>query len=625
MGHFYNPPPPFMGATQPHGGRELSPSLEAVPEDNPPFKNAGRLAITGAIIALCQPAPAWAFMGGRQMLAPRTLPPSITAQSVSDPPFGHEGRWEPTHAIIRAWQPPDPSPFMGRRQGLEPRKLPPSISAVPENDPPFGHEGSFVGTHPIIWSWHVPGPAPTQRPRYVPLTAVSVADDPPFGDPDRRVALQVVQSWLLATTSSPVVARLPSPGIPGWSVDNPPPVKPKPDLRSAWEVAVAPIVLREPSPGLPGWSVDNPPPAKPEQDLRSAWEVPVTPIEARLMSPGIPGMSVDNPPAIASTQSLQLSAWPAKPVLVQLTLPAVPQEETAAVDSPPIVGGRQDILRGWFQPGPQPTQGRKLPPSVMAVAVNDPPFNQRNSLSGILLAWQPAAPTPWVVRYAIQGVAVNDPPFTQRRPLPGILAAWQPVPSVPWSSRYLVQELVVTVTYTPLNRAWMGSVLSSWVDAPAPAQRARQLSPGIPGQSVDAPPFTQRTALPGILAAWQPASPLPWVARYIAPSLEVVFTPLNRVWLGPVLSAWRAVDPPATRPRTLPPSITAVAVNDPPFGSRNPLPNILAAWQPGPPAEFRPVRRGDGQLVWSASVTIGVYAGTVTVGAYGGTVSIHEV
>lgn len=86
-------------------------------------------------------------------------------------------------------------------------------------------------------------------------------------------------------------------------------------------------------------------------------------------------------------------------------------------------------IGGW-----QPLAPRKLPPSNLAVAVNDPPLGQRTWLTAILRAWRPLPPQPqvaWKLSAGLLNVPADRPPFGQRLWLSGVRGMWQPDPPLP--------------------------------------------------------------------------------------------------------------------------------------------------------------------------------------------------
>ena len=120
------------------------------------------------------------------------------------------------------------------------------------------------------------------------------------------------------------------------------------------------------------------------------------------------------------------------------TLP--PSDLAVAVNDPPFTGSARPavhlaILRAWIPPPPQPPVRWKLVPIE---AVGNPPFGRRDWLSGTLQAWQPGPPAPqqpWKLNPVFEAVPEDQPPFGQRDGLPGIVAAWRPAPPLPWILR----------------------------------------------------------------------------------------------------------------------------------------------------------------------------------------------
>ncbi len=256
------PPNPFIGGRQPLAPDVLPPSTILV--DTPPKLYDGWQLNA---VRLWDPPPPSPFEGGKQPLAPRTLTPSLLL--VPNPPFTDEARTATFFEKLRSWDAPDPWPFIGGRQPLAPRTGPPSTLLV--DTPPKFYPANF---NSIIRSWDPPPPWPvTALDKLIQELVVVLAANPPYG-----------QAWLWAILSQwtqvPVIyqARNLSPGIPGQSVDQPPPqslafitqVK-------AWEPAIIipqrQIYLLQPAIVV---SADNPPFGMPPDWLYSiltaAWQ-----------------------------------------------------------------------------------------------------------------------------------------------------------------------------------------------------------------------------------------------------------------------------------------------------------------------------------------------------------------
>lgn len=148
-----------------------------------------------------------------------------------------------------------------------------------------------------------------------------------------------------------------------------------------------------------------------------------------------------------------------------------------------------------FEGNAQPYMGRLLNPSQIAVPVNDPPFGQRFAVneSTVIASWRPdpwppifmGGQQPYAPRRLpadVTAVPENDPPFTQR----GRAAT--------------TASVIATLQPDPWAYAFLGGK-GPYVPA--------KLSPGIPGQSVENPPFRNPGRLPQTMTAvfqWQPPS-----------------------------------------------------------------------------------------------------------------------
>lgn len=186
------------------------------------------------------------------------------------------------------YHPPTPPVFTGGAQPYAPQHVNPAFEAVQVDDPPFSQRERTPTAAVIATLWQ---PNPWQY-RF-------------FG------------------ASGPFIPKTLSPGIPGQSVDAPPP-----RARDARNTASI-IALNQPplwpfvfvggkqpyaqpplSPGVPGQSIDNPPFSHREREASTAaikarwqpdpWQYVFfgasQPFEPKKLSPGIPGQSVNEPP-----------------------------------------------------------------------------------------------------------------------------------------------------------------------------------------------------------------------------------------------------------------------------------------------------------------------------------------
>jgi hypothetical protein len=130
-----------------------------------------------------------------------------------------------------------------------------------------------------------------------------------------------------------------------------------------------------------------------------------------------------------------------------------------------------------------------------------------------------------------------------------IIAAWQPADPPPQQQRRLNPALLapaVVAANPPYSiTAWLSAVIQAWQPSDPLPHQIRKLSPGIPGQSVDQPPFVNEgrntTATP-IVQAWQPVDLQPTLPRYLA-QVSVTYVPYTPTWLSGVLQAWQSPEP----------------------------------------------------------------------------------
>lgn len=627
MGHFHNPIiSPIAGATAPQpstGPLKLPPSITAVPVNNPPFTSPGRTNLSQQeIAAIAQPDP-WQYNlitgpePGLQPYGQRKLPPRITAVPVNNPQPNADQLFTTT-AIVQVWQ-PDPWLFheLGGREGQQPygqRKLPPSITAVPVNSPipnynlnlpypglanlffppdppptlptikrvpaavvtfvPSGPSG-FLPTITNL-AWQPPDPLPTLPGKLNPsITAVPV-NNPPFAnyqltvsflDPDPQPFFpqnKVAQPFVTTFVSSGPLGWLPTLTNLAWQ-----PPDPQPTLQGKLNPSITAVPVNnppfnqrvEPNQGLAVWQPPDPQPFV----SYTGWQ----PLAPNKLNPTVTAVSVNNPPFSQRQEPLQgLTVWQ----------PPDPQ---------PFIS-----YTGW-----QPLAPNKLNPSVTAVPVNNPPFSQRVEPNQGLAAWQPPDPSPFIsytgwqplapgkLNPTVTAVPVNNPPFSQRvEPLPG-LNAWQ-VPDPPIQPpRYYPQQFVAT-TIIPFSNAWLAGVLTSWQPPDPSPTLPRNLPPQITAVPVNNPPFDNYQLT--LIFNNVPLPPQLPTTKVVQPFVASTGQPFVPTWLSGVLTSWQPPDPLPTLPRNLPPQITAVPVNNPPFTQRDSRPLILSAWVPPDPQPTLP-------------------------------------
>lgn len=279
---FYVPPPPFVGGSQPLAPHLLSPSLESVPANNPPFQNVSRAAV-----ALVAAAITWQAPDPQPQQRRTQIVAILGAAPANNPPFS-PGYNQPAYmAALWAWQPPDPAvgrPPLGVPQGLQP---------VPFYRP---------WLNPTLATWAPPDPWPQQHINLSPaLTSVAV--------------------------NMPPIPR--SPALPGvvaaWRPPDPWPQQ---------KINLAPAVLAV--------RVDSPPPRSAPNGILAAWTPPPPPIQIRLGIVGVlPPPRVDTPPGgFRPWLSALIGSWqPPDPTPRQHRTSFTPSAAAPSPPPPPPIPG----------------------------------------------------------------------------------------------------------------------------------------------------------------------------------------------------------------------------------------------------------------------------------------------
>jgi len=178
--------------------------------------------------------------------------------------------------------------------------------------------------------------------------------------------------------------------------------------------------------------------------------------------------------------------------LGQIALGAVPGSGSAPVGDPPFGNRGRGVSAAivvalWQPPDPQPHLGghqplapRRLPVAITAVPHDDPPFAQRaGSQRGQLVTWW-SQPDPWTYHFGGGRQA-----FAPRRASPAIPGQSADPPPFIARARTVPQGVVVAMAQPdPWTYSFAGALQP---------HAARRLSPGIPGQSIDLPPFVPRS------------------------------------------------------------------------------------------------------------------------------------
>jgi len=490
--------------------------------DNPPF---GLDAWLSSTLAQWQQSP-WT-----QQRSTKLAPPSgavVTAQ----PP-----RRTLPETILASWRALSQTPVLGPGYAQP---------YVPDN-PPFGLDAWLSST---LAQWQV-APWPQQRNAKLIQEAVAAAAANPSFD----------QSWV-------------------WGVLN------------QWQAAPALIAqARNLSSGIPGQSVDDPPRTyRADNRIIRLWDAPPpSPSQKGSISSGIPGQSVDNPPNRAAELRAALVSWqPPAPIQIQYAR-YIQQIAIAAADNPPF-----GVIPPWSALGQW--QARTLTkieqalviPEFVAAVANNPPFGMpQDWLFGTLGQWQITPPAPALYRKLVQefvAAVVNNPPFGIIRPW-SALNQWQARTLTKIEQALVIPEFVAAVANNPpfgMPPKWFLEALAYWQIIPPPIVRARNLSPAIPGQSIDQPPGRilnltwvrqprwavagsgsiaplippaivnnppfgmPQDWLFGTLGQWQIIVPTPirynrLVQEFVAAVVEK--TPFNQGWFWAVLNQWPATAP----------------------------------------------------------------------------------
>ena len=362
------------------------------------------------------------------------------------------------------------------------------------------------------------------------------------------------------------------------------------------------------------------------------------PLAPKDLNSSAEAVEVNDPPSRSNATLLVaiLIAW--QPV----SIPPQPQRFTPQVAAEVRVPyqAHPEILIGWMYPEYSlPQLPRKLP--VYVTAIDNPPFTSRTTLPA-LIAWTPPPPQPWFgykLNPALEAVEVNDPPFTSRTNLPSIISSWippQPQPQLniklvtgfaaeekipykqyqpPYYTDYsipqLPRKLPVDVIAVPENdppfssRNNLNTILTWWIPSPQPVQPLVKLVTA----AEEKVPFTRH---PEIFISWIPSQYQPqanvkfisefvaekvpynryqptWFADYVNPQLQRKLVPETVVAEKIPYNRYQFNSDSYLVPVLLPvikklnPDSIAVPTNDPPFGQRIWLNNIVRAWEPPPP------------------------------------------
>lgn len=214
-----------------------------------------------------------------------------------------------------------------------------------------------------------------------------------------------------------------------------------------------------------------------------------------------------------------------------------------------------------FTGGAQPYGSRKLPPQIAAVPLNDPPYQQRErTFQQVAIAswasFPPNVSDPWSYTF-IGGLA----PLAPRKANPNDIRVPSDDPPYQHPGRTLAQIAVASYSTFP---QWPPSIFEpsayTFMGGIQPLT-PNKLNPALISVSIDNPPFSHpnRTIQQIALASWAPLPPN-----------------IPDPWSYTFMGGRQPLAPPK-----LTPSITAVTVNNPPFGRRDRASRaaqVYAAW-----------------------------------------------
>lgn len=279
----------------------------------------------------------------------------------------------------------------------------------------------------------------------------------------------------------------------------------------------------------------------------------------RALPPSITAVAVDNPPVrlIAGVLALLATTWAAPAFAAQQTRPSVvPSLTVQAAADLPARPSQTAVLQSWRIDWSVPQRPRQI--AAFTASLDEPPFGARHDLRAEAPAWWPAQSA-----RKLTPPSVDDPPFDARAEQRGEASAWWPAQS----SRKLTPPSVDDPPFhSRPEQQLMPSAPVWW-----PSQSAGRIASFT--ASVDEPPRLSRNALDAVRGWWQQAPlPLPQRAAALAQDGTPGFVPFVRAPFWSALSyspSWPVAQ------RLLPPAITAVPEDNPPFALARP-----ASWTP---------------------------------------------
>lgn len=196
--------------------------------------------------------------------------------------------------------------------------------------------------------------------------------------------------------------------------------------------------------------------------------------------------------------------------------------------------------------GAQPYGQKKLAPSQLGIQVDTPPFTYGGPFALKAEIVSINQPNPWI--YAFLG---RSQPFEPRKLNPSITAVPVNDPPFKYGGPFASNAEIVSITQpNPWVYTYFGALQPF---------EPKKLSPAIPGQSINQPPFIHRGRVPTTAEVIAINQPDPWV--YAFPG------------------GWQPF-----APRRLPPALIDVPVNNPPFGQRSSqlMAELISLNQPDP-------------------------------------------
>ena len=547
-GHFYPPPPPFVGGSQPNARHNDIPQSGPAPQAAPGL--GPMLAATFAVI-LSNWIPGPPLPQG----SPRFFVPPPPAAPSQPRPVSQVN----AQIIRAAWdQPPPWWPLPGLQ------KLPVSGPNVSIPNPPY----STAGLDLVINQWWPARPGL----KYVGGGDTNAQAAVPSAPPPVSLATQriIVSSW--DDTSWTVIYTT---AIAGQSIVSAPPIVSPAQfyaLRSTWDAPWSSAYMQGEGDIAPVLPIVSQPPvanAKPALTIRAAWDVtPPLPEVLSGIAPLVSAPPVAQAPALSRAlfQTIR-QTWDTVAPLPP-TLPPVSQSGPLIVaqNPAPNIALFYSLIDSWRPVFVLPPVAPKIatqpivnaPPTVSQaplanlVALNQPPAYGIPK-AGTVASWIPPASAPsqpQPVSAALLNLTIRswDPPV------------WWPLPSL----ALMPQSGPAPSTIVPVsNPATLRLILDWWAPAPLPVQPFQELdgiAPLIQVATPAAPLPANAALLRLLLQSWDASATLPPelyqadiapLAQSPAPSQPI---PIQGALLRVLVGAWDIQPPLAPQRR---PVVTA--------------------------------------------------------------------